>query len=50
MNNAVYSKTMENMRKNAEEFIKYTPRPTCVSWKVFENNLAAIHQKKIPLT
>ena len=58
MDNAVYSKTMENMRKrikirvvkNAKDFIKYTSRPTCVNWKVFENNLAAIHKKKISLT
>ena len=28
----------------------YTLRPTCVNWKVFENNLAAIHEKKISLT
>ena len=39
LNNAVYSKTMENMRKrinirvakNAKDFIKYTSRPTCVN-------------------
>ena len=39
---------MENMKKrikirvvkNAKDFIiKYTSRPTCVNWKVFENNL-----------
>ena len=55
MNNTVYGKTMENMRKrvkitvakNSQDFIKYTSRPTCVNWKVFENNLAAIHEKKI---
>ena len=55
LNNAVYSKHMENMRKrikirvvkNAEDFIKYKSRPTCVNWKVFENNLAAIHEKNI---
>ena len=49
---------MENMRKrikirvvkNSQDFIKYTLRPTCVNWKVFENNLAAIHEKKISLT
>ena len=49
---------MENMRerikirivKNSKDFIKYTSRPTCVNWKVFENNLAAIHEKKISLT
>ena len=48
---------MENMRKktklriikNRQDFIKYTSRPTCVNWKVFENNLAAIHGKKISL-
>ena len=58
MNNAVYSKKMENMRKrikirvvkNSQDFIKYTSKPTCVNWKVFENNLAAIHEKKISLT
>ena len=58
LNNAVYGKTMENMRKrikirvakNAKDFIRYTSRPTCVNWKVFENNLAAIHKKKISLT
>ena len=36
--------------KNSQDFIKYTSRPTCVNWKVFENNLAAIHERKIPLT
>ena len=58
LNKAVYGKTIENMRKrikiivvkNAKDFIKYTSRPTCVNWKVFENNLAAVHEKKIPLT
>ena len=58
LNNAVYVKTMENMRKrikirivkNSQDFIKYTSRPTCVNQKVFENNLAATHEKKISLT
>ena len=36
--------------KNAKDFIKYTSRPTCINQKVFENNLAAIHEKKISLT
>ena len=35
--------------KNAKDVIKYTVIPTCVDWKVFENNLAAIHEKKISL-
>ena len=36
--------------KNAKDFIKYTSRPRWVNWKVFENNLATIHEKKISLT
>ena len=58
LNNAVYGKTMENMRKrikiriakNSQDFIKYTSRPTYINQKVFENSLAAIHEKKISLT
>ena len=58
MNISVYDKTMENLRKrikiravkNSQDFIKYTSRPTCVNWKVFENNLAATHEKNISLT
>ena len=54
LNNAVYGETMKNMRKrikvrvvkNSQDFIKYTSRPTCVNWKIFENNLVAIHEKK----
>ena len=58
LNDGVYVKTMENMRKrikrrvvkNSQDFVKYTLRPTCINWKVFENNLAAINEKKISLT
>ena len=54
LNNAVYGKTMENMRKrikirivkNSQDFIKYTSRPTCINWKVFENDFFVIHEKK----
>ena len=49
---------MENMRKRGKirivkhdkNFIKYTSKPTHVSWKVHEKNLAAIQEKKISLT
>ena len=52
--NMLYGTTIENMRKrikirvvkNVKDFIKYTSRPTCVNWKVSENNFAAIHEKK----
>ena len=58
LNNAVQGKAMENMRKrikirvvkNSQDFIRYTSRPACINWKVFENNLAAIHEKEILLT
>ena len=54
LNNAVYGKIIEDLRKrkkirvvkNSQDLIKYTSRPTCVNWKVFLNNLAAIHEKK----
>ena len=44
INNSVYGKTMENLRKrikirvvkNSLDFIKYTSRTTCVNCKVFE--------------
>ena len=58
MDNVVYGKTIKNLRKRikrrvvktSQDFIKYTSRPTCVNQKVFENTLAAIHEKKISLT
>ena len=58
MNNAVYGKTMENMRKrvkartvkNQKDFIKYTSKPTCVSWNIYDKKLVAICEKKICLT
>ena len=54
MNNSVYDKTLDNLIKrikirvvkNSQEFIKYTSKPTCVNWKVFEKNLAVIHERK----
>ena len=43
-------RTKRRVAKNAKDFIKYRSRHTCVNWKVFEKNLAAIHEKKISLT
>ena len=46
MINSVYRKTMENLRKrinvglinNAEDFFKYTSRPTYITHKTFGND------------
>ena len=43
LNDVVYGKTMRKkikirIVKNSQDLIKYTPRPTCVNWKVSENN------------
>ena len=54
MINSGYGKTMENLRKrinvrfvnNKKDFLKYTSRPTYVTHKLFNKNLAAIHEIK----
>ena len=54
MINAVYVKTMENLRKrisvrlvnNEKDFLKYTSRPTYVTHKLFDKEFAAIHEIK----
>ena len=58
LNNAVYGKTMENMRKRIKiritktqkDFLKYAWRPTYIGNKTFGKNLVAIHEKKELLT
>ena len=58
MNNAVYGKTMENMRKrvkmrvvkNEKDIIKYTSKPTYVNHKIYRKKIIVIHEKKISLT
>ena len=53
MNNSVYGirkRIKIRVVRNSQYLIKYTSKPTCVNWKAFENNLAAIHEKKISLT
>ena len=54
LNNAVYGKTTENMRKrikirittNEKDFLKYASRPTYIGHKKFGKNLVVIHEKK----
>ena len=52
--NSVYGKTMENLRKRinmrlvnkAEDFLKYTSRPTYITHKIFGKDYAAVHEIK----
>ena len=58
LKNAVYGKTMENMRKRIKiriaktqkDFIKYALRPTYINHDIFGKRLVAIHEKKKLLT
>ena len=54
MNNAVFGKTMENLRKRVdvrlvtskEKFLKLSSKPSYVSSKIFNENLVAVHKIK----
>ena len=54
LNNAVYGKTMENMRKRIKiritktqkDFPEYASRPTYISHNIFGKRLVAINEKK----
>ena len=58
MNNSVFGKTMENLRKRVDvrlvtdnkKLIKLTSKPTYVSSKIFNENLVAVHKIKETLT
>ena len=58
MNNSVYGKTMENIRKRVDvrlvtdekKLLKMTSKPTYVSSKIFNNNLVAVHKIKETIT
>ena len=58
MNNSVFGKTMENIRKrvdvrlitNEKKLLKMTSKPTYVSSKIFNENLVAVHKIKETLT
>ena len=54
MNNSVFGKTMENLRKrisielvhNAKDYVKCISKPNFISQKVFSKNFVAIHKIK----
>ena len=58
MNNSVFGKTMENIRKRVDvrlvtddkKLTKLTSKPTYVSSKIFNENLVAVHKIKETLT
>ena len=58
MNNSVFGKTMENLRKRVDvrlvtdekKLLKLTSKPTYVSSKIFNDNLVAVHKIKETLT
>ena len=58
MNNAVYDKTMENLRNRIDvklvsckkDDLKWIPKPSYMSQKIFDNDLVAIRKNKITLT
>ena len=58
MNNSVFGKTMENIRKrvdvrlvtNEKKLLKIAAKPTYVSSKIFNENLVAVHKIKETLT
>ena len=54
MNNSVFGKTMENLRKKTnielvtdeKRLLKLTAKPTYVTSKIFDENLVGVHTKK----
>ena len=57
MNNAVYGKTMENLRNridvklvsNKKDYLKWASKPSYMSHKIFHNDLVAIRKNKVTL-
>ena len=52
MNNSVFGKTTENLRKRVDEkkLMKLTSKSTFVSGKIFNEKLVAVHEIKETLT
>ena len=57
MNNAVHGKSIENLRKridarlpsNKNDYLKWIQWSSCISQKIFDNDLVAILKSKVPL-
>ena len=55
MDNAIYGKTMENLRNridvklvsNKKEYLKWTSKPSYMSHKIFDIELVVIHKNKV---
>ena len=58
MNNALYGKTMGNLRNiidvklvsNKKDYLKWKSKPSYMSHKIFDNELVAICKRKVILT
>ena len=58
MNNSVFGKTMENLRKrqdiklvtDEEDLLRWASKPSFISYKIFNKDLVAIHKTKTTLT
>ena len=58
MGSTIYGKTRENLRNriyvklvsNEKDYLKCTPKPSCMPQKTFENNLVVIRKSKIELS
>ena len=58
MNNSVFGKTMENLRKrqdiklvtDEEQLLKWSSKPSFINSKIFNENLVAVHKTKTTLT
>ena len=58
MNNAVYGKTMENLRNsidvkllsNKKDYLKWTSKPSYMPHKIYDNDLVTIRKNEVTLT
>ena len=58
MINSIYGKAIENLREririrlvnNEKDFLKYTSKPTHITYKIFDKNCSTIHEIKQILT